>query len=248
MSETTNLWKVFIYALITAIATGLGALPFAFFRTFRRRYLGIANAIAAGLMITASFGLINEGINYSLLRTLAGVVAGLVFIILSHKLLHDQEDIHIGILSGVDARKVLMIIGVMVAHSFAEGVGIGVSFGGGEDFGVFISLAIAIHNIPEGLAVSLVMVPRGISWVWAGLWAIFTSLPQPLMAVPSYMFVEMFRPFLPVGLGFAAGAMLWIAFSELLSDALKDTSSTVVATTVTLSVVAMTAFQVLIKH
>ncbi len=244
--EGISVWKVFLYALLTAMATGLGALPFAVFKRFKRKYLGIANAIAAGLMITASFGLINEGISYSLIRTMVGVLVGLSFIVLSHKLLHDQEDIHLGVLSGIDARKVLIIIGVMVAHSFAEGVGVGVSFGGGEKFGTFISLAIAVHNIPEGLAVSLVMVPRGVHWVWAALWSIFTSLPQPLMAVPSYLFVEVFKPFLPVGLGFAAGAMLWIAFSELLSDALKDTSPQIVATTITLSVVAMTAFQVLI--
>lgn len=229
------------------MATGLGALPFAVFKKFRRKYLGISNAVAAGLMITASFSLIYEGLAYDLLRTMVGVLVGLGFIILSHELLHGHEDIHLGILSGVDARKALMIVGVMVAHSFAEGIGVGVSFGGGERFGTFISLAIAVHNIPEGLAVALVMVPRGISWLWAGLWAIFTSLPQPLMAVPSYLFVEVFRPFLPVGLGFAAGAMLWIAFSELLSDALEDTSPQIVATTITLSVVAMTVFQVLIK-
>jgi len=246
--ENVNVWKVFVYALLTAMATGLGALPFAVFKTFRRKYLGIANAIAAGLMITASFSLIHEGVEYGMLKTVLGVLAGLGFIILSHRLLHDHDDIHLGILSGVDARKVLLIIGVMVAHSFAEGVGVGVSFGGGERFGTFISLAIAVHNIPEGLAVSLVMVPRGVHWIWAALWSIFTSLPQPLMAVPSYLFVEIFKPFLPVGLGFAAGAMLWIAFSELLSDALKDTSSQIVATTITLSVVAMTIFQVLIKH
>ncbi|NPB02898.1 MAG: ZIP family metal transporter [Thermotogae bacterium] len=247
MSGSVDVLKVFIYAFITALATGLGALPFAVVKRFKRRYLGLANAIAAGLMITASFSLINEGVSYSLVRTLVGVLAGLGFIILSHELLHGHEDIHLGILSGADARKVLIIIGVMVAHSFAEGIGVGVSFGGGEKFGTFISLAIAVHNIPEGLAVALVMVPRGVSWIWAGLWAIFTSLPQPLMAVPAYVFVEIFKPFLPVGLGFAAGAMLWIAFSELLSDALKDTSSQMVATAVTLSVIAMTLFQVLIK-
>ena len=245
--KAVNAWTVFLYALLTAMATGLGALPFAVFKKFRRKYLGISNAVAAGLMITASFSLIYEGLAYDLLRTMVGVLVGLGFIILSHELLHGHEDIHLGILSGVDARKALMIVGVMVAHSFAEGIGVGVSFGGGERFGTFISLAIAVHNIPEGLAVALVMVPRGISWLWAGLWAIFTSLPQPLMAVPSYLFVEVFRPFLPVGLGFAAGAMLWIAFSELLSDALEDTSPQIVATTITLSVVAMTVFQVLIK-
>jgi zinc transporter ZupT len=48
-------------------------------------------------------------------------------------------------------------------HSFTEGVGVSVSFGDGEAFGLFISLAIAVHNIPEGLAISLVLVPRGVS-------------------------------------------------------------------------------------
>ena len=51
----------------------------------------------------------------------------------------------------------------MTAHSAAEGVGVGAAFGGGDTLGIAITLAIAIHNIPEGLAISLVMVPRGSS-------------------------------------------------------------------------------------
>ena len=60
------------------------------------------------------------------------------------------------------ARKALLILGVMTAHSFAEGIGVGVSFGSTITFGVFMSIAIAVHNIPEGLAISLSMVPRGV--------------------------------------------------------------------------------------
>ena len=238
--------QVFWYATLTALATGLGALPFAFFKNFSKRWLGFANAIAAGLMLAASFSLIYEGIPLSAPRTLIGVLVGLVFILLSHRWIEAKGGINWGQMTQVDAKKALMIVLVMTAHSFAEGVGVGVSFGAGEAFGTFISLAIAVHNIPEGLAISLVLVPRGVSWVKAALWSIFSSLPQPLMAVPAYLFVEVFKPFLPFGLGFAAGAMIWLVFSEILTDALEDTPSEVVASTVTLAIVAMLAFQLYI--
>jgi len=61
----------------------------------------------------------------------------------------------------MDARKSLLIVGVMTVHSFIEGVGVGVSFGGGLKLGLFITQPIAVHNMPKGLAISLVLVPRG---------------------------------------------------------------------------------------
>lgn len=237
---------VFFYALITAVATGLGALPFVFVRSFPRAWLGVGNAVAAGLMLAASFGLIYEGTTYSLARTVIGTIVGLVFILWSHRFLARYEDVGIGNLNGLDARKALLIVGVMTLHSFAEGVGVGVSFGGGLAFGLFVTIAIAVHNIPEGLAISLVLVPRGVPWWKAALWSVFSSLPQPLMAVPAYLFVEQFKPVLPAGLGFAGGAMIWMAFSELIPDALEDADASVVASAVVLSSVAMVAFQVLL--
>jgi zinc transporter, ZIP family len=150
-------------------------------------------------------------------------------------------------MTDLDARKALLIVGVMTMHSFTEGVGVGVSFGGGIDLGLFITLAIAVHNIPEGLAISLVLVPRGVSWSRAAFWSVFSSLPQPLMAVPAFVFVETFKPLLPYGLGFAAGAMIWMVFSELMPDALEEASPNLVAIIITLSVLAMVAFQVLIR-
>ncbi len=109
--------------------------------------------------------------------------------------------------------------------------------------GILITTAIAIHNIPEGLAISLVLVPRGTSAWRAALWSVFSSVPQPLMAVPAYLFVTAFRPILPAGLGFAAGAMVWMVFAELIPDALEETESTNVALTVTLAFTAMVALQ-----
>jgi zinc transporter, ZIP family len=246
--EPAGVVLVFLLALLTAVATGLGALPFAFAKHPTRRWLGASNAVAAGLMLAASFGLLYEGVNYGLFRTLAGALLGLGFIVAARRLLRQDEHpaVFAG-MGGLDARKGLLIVGVMTVHSFTEGIGIGVSFGGGQALGLFISVALAVHNIPEGLAISLVLVPRGVSVARAAWWSFFSSLPQPLMAVPAFLFVELFRPLLPYGLGFAAGAMIWMVFSELVPDALEEASSDLVAVVLTASVVAMVAFQVLIR-
>ena len=82
---------VFLLALLTAVATGLGALPFAFAKHPTRRWLGASNAVAAGLMLAASFGLIYEGMNHGLLRTLAGALLGLGFIVAARRLLRQDE-------------------------------------------------------------------------------------------------------------------------------------------------------------
>lgn len=238
---------VFLFALMTAVATGLGAVPFFFVEAPSRTWLGVSNALAAGLMGAASAGLIYEGFNYGVLRVALGFVAGVAFIAVSHRYLEGQKGLRVGRLRGADALAALMMVGVMTLHSFTEGVGVGVSFGGGEALGVFITIAIAVHNIPEGLAISLVLVPRGESvWRAAG-WSVFSSLPQPLVAVPAYLFVETFEPFLPVGLGFAAGAMIWMVLAELIPEALEDTSSETVALTASLAIIGMLVFQVLLR-
>jgi len=239
-------WTVFIAALITALATGLGALPFFLFKDIPRNWLGVFNGIAAGLMLGASFSLMDEGMNLNVLRLLLGVLVGVVFISYFHGRLETDSSTNVAGLKGADAAKSLLIIGVMTLHSFSEGVGVGVSYGGGQNLGSFITAAIAIHNIPEGLAISLVLVPRGTSPLKAGLWSIFSSLPQPLMAVPAFLLVTIFRPFLPFGLGLAAGAMLWMVFAELIPDALDEISHNSVAVTVALSVAAMLGFQTLL--
>src|ERR687897_736317 len=246
--ESAGASSVFVFALLTAVATGPGAVPFASGTRPARRWLGVSNAIAAGLMLAASFGLIYEGMNYGPLRALVGALLGLAFIVVARRSLRQEEHPAVfASMSGFDARKALLIVGVMTLHSFTEGVGIGVSFGGGQALGLFISLALAVHNIPEGLAISLVLVPRGVGWVRAAFWSIFSSLPQPLMAVPAFFFVEVFRPLLPYGLGFAAGGLVLVVFSELVPHANGEALSHPVAVVITVSVVAMVALQVLIR-
>ncbi len=244
--SNSGVWMVFLAALLTAFATGLGALPFLYWRTISPRGLSISNAIAAGLMLAACHGLIAEGIALAPLRMLAGMLIGLLGIVAGHRLVANGQAVEICNLKGLDAHKALLIIGVMTAHSFAEGVAVGVSFAGDGALAGFISTAIAVHNIPEGLAIALVLVPRGTPVWQAAIWAIFTSLPQPLMAVPSYLFVEMFHPLLPIGFGLAAGAMFWLVFAELIPEANEHESPRNVGIAVTLAFVAMLAFQYLV--
>jgi len=234
---------VFIYALITAIATGVGALPFFITRNIPKKMMGLANGAAAGLMTAASFNLIYEGLEDVVMLT-GGMLTGLLFILASEKFLKKHGELRFPHKDQLQGQKMLLIMAVMTLHSFTEGVGVGVSFGRGESFGTFISAAIALHNVPEGLAISLILVPRGISALKAAGWSIFSSLPQPLMAVPAFLFVEQFEAFLPAGLGFAAGAMLWMVVAEILPESCEEAEPSQVGVVMTLSIIAMLLFQV----
>jgi zinc transporter ZupT len=242
MSESDVL-VVFLAALLTALATGLGALPLLFVRSTGRVVLGASSAAAAGVMLGASLSLVLEGGDRSWARTAAGALAGALFVVAAERFLaHDRERV-VGSFSGEDARKAILIVAVMTVHSAAEGIGVGSAFGDGEALGWLIAIAIAVHNIPEGLAISLVLVPRGASVRSAAGWSIFSSLPQPLLAVPAFLFVDAFRSLLPVGLGFAAGAMVWMVGRELVPESLQLAPARVVVATGALAFAAMVAFQ-----
>jgi ZIP family zinc transporter len=120
---------VFAVALATALATGLGALPFVFVARPHRRWLGIANSLASGFMLGASGGLLIEGSRFGVSRTLAGATAGMLFVWISGRFIGHDRELHFGALAGADARRALLIVGIMTLHSFAEGVGVGVAFG-----------------------------------------------------------------------------------------------------------------------
>lgn len=236
---------VFVYALITALATGLGAIPFYFVKTISDRFVAYANAIAAGLMMGASFGLVSEGTLHGRLEVLGGAVLGVLFILATQRYLgdHDDEELVFGAATGESAKRMLLMMIVMTVHSFSEGVAVGVSFGGGVTLATLITVAIAIHNIPEGVAITAVLRPRGVSVTKCAGWSVVSSLPQPLMAVPAFLFVEAFQPALPWGLGFAAGAMLFMVLVELLPEAFHQGRRAQVATLTTLSIIGMVLFQ-----
>lgn len=241
-----SVWAVLAAAVVTAFATGLGALPLLFRRRIHDRRVGLATAVAAGFMLGASVGLFGEGGVESVSRTAAGALLGAAFIVVTRRLLGHRRGVEFGVLRGADAIGALMIVGVMTVHSFTEGVGVGVAFGGGDALGVLITTAIAVHNIPEGLAISLVLVPKGVSVLRAAGWSIFSSLPQPLMAVPAFLLVEWFEPLLPYGLGFAGGAMVWMVAAQLIPDALRTAGPRAVVLATSGAAVTMVALQLLL--
>ncbi len=231
---------VFSFALITALATSLGALPFVFIRTVSAKGMALANAIAAGLMLGASFGLLVEGTRHSGWETFLGTNIGVLFILATQRLLgqHEHETEFLGA-RGAGAQRMLLVLVIMTVHSFAEGAAVGVSFGGGAALALAITLAVAVHNIPEGLAISAVMRPQGASVLSCAWWSLFSSLPQPIAAVPAFLFVAHVHAALPYGLGFAAGAMIFMVLVELLPAAYEQAWSRSVGAVTTLTLIAM---------
>ena len=194
-------------------------------------------------MLGASASLIIEGAGRNGGHTALGAIAGAAFVYLAYRVVGERDALALGPLRGADATKALLIVGVMTAHSAAEGIGVGASFGDGEAFGLLIAVAIAFHNIPEGLAISLVLVPRGTRVLTAAAWSVFSSLPQPLLAVPAFLFVERFQALLPAALGFAAGAMIWMVVHELLPEALEQGPRRAVVLDIVVSFALMLALQ-----
>jgi ZIP family zinc transporter len=229
---------VFVFAagLVTALATGLGAIPFFFFEEISDRWNVVLWGLASGIMVSASvFGLVSEGLAAGQpVELVGGVLAGVGLVVVAHEVIEGSE-VNPKQYAEADFRKLLLILGILTVHSFPEGVAVGVAFadlgleGGVEMLGlvvpllaIFMTLAISIHNIPEGVAVSIPLRAMGVSnpkLVW---WAVFSSLPQPIGAVIAFYFVRIAREFLAFGFGFAAGAMVYLVLTEFIPEALEQ--------------------------
>lgn len=263
MGHKNTLLILTCYAWLTMLSTGLGSIPFYFFTDMSSKWVGISNAMAAGMMIAASVGMVTEGyledpvfthvngdggsvleIASSPAKLVAGCLLGVAFMFVVDCALgdHDFEFQH---LRGATARKALLILAAMTFHSVAEGIAIGVSFASTKrNLGFVISSALGVHNVPEGLTVCLALVPKGVAPSDGTLWSIFSSFPQPFIALPVFLFVEQFVPYVSLGLGFAAGAMTTVAIKELIPEALTEISVPLAFSVFTLSGLAMGAFQI----
>ncbi|WP_254536094.1 ZIP family metal transporter [Halomarina litorea] len=248
--EFANVVLVFVAGLVTALATGIGALPFFLVEDVSDRWNVVLWGLASGIMVAASvFGLVGEGLAAAepwvlpvslglsagvrtAIPLVVGLAAGVVLVVVVHAVIEGAE-VDPKQYEEAGYRRLVLILGVLTVHSFPEGVAIGVSFaelgfeGGYPLFGfsipllaVFMTVAISIHNVPEGLAISIPLRSMDVPPVRMVWWAVFSSLPQPVGAVVAFYFVRVAREFLPVGFGFAAGAMIYLVVSEFIPEAL----------------------------
>jgi ZIP family zinc transporter len=215
-----TVWDTALAATITMLSTGLGALPFVFVRGFSDRLNRWGWAAAGGTMLSASiFTLIFPGIQIGNITSVAvGISFGTLVMVLT-SLWVDRHNYHIEGISQAGGRRIILILTSIFIHNFPEGVAVGVAFGSGEtNLGILMAVSISIHNIPEGLALAFPLRAEGVSgWKCVG-WAIFSSMPQVVAAIPAYLMVVALKPILPYAFGFAAGAMIYLVLSEMIPD------------------------------
>ena len=218
----------FFASILAGLATGIGALPALFFKNISRNLFNSMLGAAAGVMLAATaFSLLVPGITYGNLIwpgkgiyvVSIGMMIGAVFLHyadrqLPHVHFDSISDVHL-----MSLKKVWLFIIAITIHNFPEGMSVGVSFGSGEmKNGVVLAIAIALQNIPEGLAVALPLVGLGYNkWKAVGI-ATLTGLVEPVGGLLGITMVTVFEPILPVAMGFAAGAMLFVISEEIIPE------------------------------
>jgi zinc transporter, ZIP family len=207
----------------TAFATGLGALPVSRLGVHADALQPALWGLTVGVMTVASIvGLLvpawQEGSPGSIA---AGLIAGSGFLLASRALL-ERRDVHVGRLRGAGVRRSVLVFAVLLVHSLPEGLAIGAAFASErEGLGLFVILAIAVQNVPEGTSVAIPMQAAGFpprQQFWA---AVLTSAPQPFGAVLAYLLVEQVEGLLPFTFAFAAGAMLCLVVVEVAPEAFR---------------------------
>jgi zinc transporter, ZIP family len=207
----------------TAIATGLGAIPVFFLGERAARLTPLLLGFAAGTMGVASVaGLLLPALDEGSLSTvLVGLLAGATLLGVVRRRLGSKVSF-MG-RAGPGARTSALVFIVLFVHSLPEGLAIGTAFASDRaGLSLFVILAIAIQNVPEGTSVAIPMASAGFSRTrqfWA---AVATSAPQPVGALIAFLLVEQVEALLPFSFAFAAGAMLTLIAVELLPDAYAD--------------------------
>ncbi len=217
-----------IASFLAGLATGVGALPALFFKSVPDRLMSTLLGGAAGVMLAAtSFSLIVPGIEhgnllwpgYGVFIVVFGMLLGAICLDIVDRLLPHEHFIlgHEGPSSRM--KRIWLFIIAITIHNFPEGLAVGVGFGSGDiASGTSLAIGIGLQNMPEGLAVALPLLGLGYSRLKAIGIATLTGLVEPVGGLLGVASVSIFHPVLPLGLAFAAGAMLFVISDEIIPE------------------------------
>lgn len=220
--DTNNLIVLGVLATIgTGLATGVGALPVLFVRNISDRLLDGMLGFAAGVMLAATaFSLLVPAMELGGVGiAIVGLVAGALFLDAADRLIP-----HAHFILGTEGppaalRRIWLLIAAITLHNFPEGLAVGVSFGSGDiPTATVLAIAIGLQNMPEGLAVALPLVRERYSRRRALAYATLSGMAEPIAGLIGVATVQFARPFLPFGLAFAAGAMLFVVSDEIIPE------------------------------
>ncbi len=215
-----NVQAALLGSFISAMATVLGAVPLLFIRRLSERWKDLLIAFTAGIMVAAStFGLIPQAVEESGIFALAlGLVVGVVVLDLIEKNIpHVDVEGDAGIAS-FDAKSLLVIIALFI-HNIPEGLSTGFSYASAnEGLGPLVAMSIGAQNIPEGLILGVFLLNSDASKWKAFLIVALTGLMEMVSAVAGYFAAGAIENLIGFGLSFAAGAMLFIVYKELIPE------------------------------
>ncbi len=219
---------VLLTALGVGGATVIGsAIGFAF-KNLSHKFSDVVLAFAAGVMLAAAvLGLIlpavDYGGKYGLLITVVGIFVGALGLNLTDKLVP-----HLHTLTGAEGEahksnakrnKVMLFVMAIAIHNLPEGIAAGVGFGAGNTAeAMMIALGIALQNIPEGMVIISPMLASGVSAKKTFFFASLTGLVEVLGTLIGYFAVSLASAILPFALAFAGGTMLYVISDEMIPE------------------------------
>ncbi|MBE6778404.1 MAG: ZIP family metal transporter [Ruminococcaceae bacterium] len=219
--------EVLLTALGVGGATLVGTLLGFCFKRLSHRFSDIVLGFAAGVMLAAAvLGLIMPSLDYGgrfgLLTTVGGIFVGAVCLNLIDKLVP-----HLHKLAGADPEshhnaqlsKVLLFVTAIAIHNLPEGIAAGVGFGAGDSTqAMLIAGGIALQNIPEGMVIIGPMLAAGISPRRTFVCAALTGLVEVVGTLIGYFAVSVASAILPFALAFAGGTMLYVISDEMIPE------------------------------
>jgi len=218
---------VWLTALGVGGATVIGSVIGFMFKHISHRFSDIVLSFAAGVMLSAAvLGLILPSIEYGgqygLLFAIPGIFAGALCLNLIDKVvphLHKLVGPDIEEHNNHNLSKVLLFVTAIAIHNLPEGIAAGVGFGSGNPSqALMIAGGIALQNIPEGMVIIGPMLAAGVSPKRTFIAAMLTGLVEVLGTLIGYLAVSVASAILPFALAFAGGTMLYVVSDEMIPE------------------------------